>query len=122
MKVCPHCDTSFPESMDRCPQCGTFYWDDQRENTSDAAEYHDEEEQGCFSLLIFHLLIALALAVVFVLFGFVVNLLVHFEANQIKIAWISGSLLLGGILSCLIRKLRRKQCGKGPGGNARPGD
>jgi len=122
MKVCPHCDTSFPESMDRCPQCGAVYWDDQRERSSDNADYHDEEEQGCVSILIFHLLIALALAVVFVLFGFVVNLLVHFEANQVKIAWIAGSLFLGGILSWLIRKPRRKQCGKGPGGNGCPSD
>jgi hypothetical protein len=69
--------------------------------------------------MIFHLLIALALTTLFVLFGFIVNLIVHFEANQVKIAWLTVSLLLGGSLSLIIKKLREKRKGKARG--YRPG-
>ncbi len=109
MKTCPHCDSSFPENMERCPQCGAIYWDSDRDGAYEATGLQEEEEQGCLSILIFHLLLALAMAVLFVLFGFVVNLLVHFEANQVKIAWLAASLLLGGILSLMVRKLKRKK-------------
>ncbi|MFC2163379.1 hypothetical protein ACFLT2_00105 [Acidobacteriota bacterium] len=112
MKTCPHCDSSFPENMERCPQCGAVYWDSDSDGRYETKGLHEEEEQGCLSILIFHLLVALGLAVFFVLFGFVVNLLVHFEANQVKIAWIAASLLLGGTLSLIIRKLKRKKSGK----------
>jgi hypothetical protein len=98
--------------MERCPQCGTTYWDSESDSLYDAKGLQEEEEQGCFSILIFHLLIALGLTVLFVLFGFVINLLVHFEANQVKIAWLVASLLLGGTLSIVIRKLKRKKSGK----------
>jgi len=95
--------------MERCPQCGATYWDSDRDGPYEATGFQEEEEQGCLSILIFHLLLALALAVLFVLFGFVVNLLVHFEANQVKIAWLMASLLLGAILSLMVRKLKRKK-------------
>ena len=110
MKTCPHCDNSFPENLERCPQCGAAYWDSDSSGLNEATGLR-EEEQGCLSILIFHLLIALGLAILFVLFGFVVNLLVHFEANQVKIAWIAASILLGGTLSLMIRKLKRKKSG-----------
>jgi len=95
--------------MEKCPQCGATYWDSDKEIPQEAKELQKEEEQGCLSVLIFHLLIALAMAFLFVLFGFVVNLLVHFEANQVKIAWLMASLLLGGTLSLMIRKLKREK-------------
>lgn len=109
MKTCPHCDSSFPENKEMCPRCGAAYWDADRDTISEAKGPQEEEEQGCLSILIFQLLIALALTVLFVLFGFVINLIVHFEANQVKVAWIAGSFILGGILSLLIRKLKGKK-------------
>ncbi len=111
MKICPHCDSSFPKKMERCPQCGATYWDSDSDGLYEAKGLQEEEEQGCLSILIFHLLMALGLAVLFVLFGFVINLLVHFEANQIKIAWLAASLLVGGTLSLMVRKLKRKKSG-----------
>jgi hypothetical protein len=109
MKICPHCDGSFPEQLEKCPQCGADYWDSDRNGPSEASRDREEEDQGCLSILIFQLLIALALTTLFVLFGFIVNLLVHFEANQVKIAWLAGSLLLGGSLSLLIRKIKEEK-------------
>ena len=81
----------------------------------EAKMLQEEEDQGCLSILLFHLVIALALTTLFVLFGFIVNLLVHFEANQVKIAWLGGSFLLGGSLSLLIKKLKEKKDGKTKG-------
>ena len=107
MKTCPHCDSTFPENTETCPHCGAAYWDSDRDSLCEVKGLQEEEDQGCLSIIIFHLLIALALAVIFVLFGFVVNLLVHFEANQVKIAWLAASLFLGGTLSLMIRKLKR---------------
>ena len=112
MKTCPHCDSHFPEKMERCPQCGADYWESDRDGLSEASGFQEEEEQGCLSILAFHLLIALALTTLFVLFGFMVNLLVHFEANQVKIVWLAVSILLGGSLSLLIRRLKKKKKGK----------
>lgn len=115
MKICPHCDSSFPENMEKCPHCGADYWDSDQDGLSEAIGLPEEEDQGCLSILIFHLVIALALTTLFVLFGFIINLLVHFEANQVKIAWLAGSFLLGGSLSLLIKKLREKKDGKTKG-------
>jgi hypothetical protein len=123
MKTCPHCNSVFPENRERCPRCGAAYWDSDRDDLFEAKELQNEEEQGCLSILIFHLAIALALAVFFVLFGFIVNLLVHFEANQVKIAWIAGSFLLGGVLSLMLRKLKKKKkSGETAQDNNEPGD
>ena len=121
MKTCPHCDSSFPVSMERCPSCGAAYWDSESDGLYEAKGLQ-EEEQGCLSILIIHLMIALGLAVLFVLFGFVVNLLVHFEANQIKIAWLTASILLGGVLSLMIRKFKGRKGGKPIGEETKPGD
>ena len=112
MKTCPHCNNSFPENMEMCPQCGATYWDSDNAGLNETKGLQEEEDQGCLSILIFHFLIALGLAILFVLFGFIINLLVHFEANQVKIAWLAASLLLGGTFSLLIRKLKKKKSGK----------
>lgn len=101
--------------MERCPQCGASYWDSDKEGLYESKGIQEEEEQGCLSILIFHLLMALALAVLFVFFGFMVNLLVHFEANQVKIAWLVASILLGGILSLVVRKLKKRKIGSTTG-------
>jgi len=58
------------------------------------------------AILLLHFLIALGFAAFLIVLGFVINLLVHFEANQLKIAWIGASLLFGGLLSLLIKKLK----------------
>ena len=111
MKRCPHCNSTFPENMERCPQCGAAYWDSDDGGLNDTSGFQVEEDEGCLSILIFHFVIALGLAVLFVLSGFIINLLVHFEANQVKIAWLAASLLLGGVFSFMIRKLKRKKSG-----------
>jgi hypothetical protein len=43
------------------------------------------------------------------LIGFVINLLVHFEENQVKVIWIGAALLLATALSGFIAKLRNKK-------------
>jgi energy-coupling factor transporter transmembrane protein EcfT len=68
-----------------------------------------EEDEGCLSIFALHFLVALAAFVSLLLIGFVINLLVHFEENQIKVIWIGVALLLATGLSGFIAKLRNKK-------------
>jgi len=41
--------------------------------------------------------------------GFAVNLVVHFESNQVKIIWIGSSLLVGFALYLFLSKMRKQR-------------
>jgi hypothetical protein len=108
MKVCPYCDSEIPVSQRRCPSCGAQYWEsDEMDRASGLDE--EEEDQGCLSIFALHFLVALAAFVLLLLTGFIINLLVHFEENQIKVIWIGAALLLAAALSGFIAKLRKKK-------------
>jgi len=107
MKVCPHCDTDIPVSQRRCPNCGVLYWESDELAQEESLD-EQEEEQGCLSIFATHFFVAFAAFVSLLLIGFVINLLVHFEENQIKVIWIGSALLLAAALSGLITKLRKK--------------
>ena len=108
MRICPHCDTEIPENLRKCPSCGAHYWE-----SDDAVPYAglegDEENQGCLSIFAVHFLVALAAFVLLLFVGFVINLLVHFEANQIKVIWTGAALLLATAISAFIAKQRKKK-------------
>ena len=107
MKICPHCDSEIPDSQRRCPKCEALYWES--EELAQDECLNEEEEQGCFSIFATHFFVALAAFVSLLLIGFIINLLVHFEENQIKVIWIGTALLLASALSGLIAKLRKKK-------------
>jgi hypothetical protein len=107
MKICPHCDTEIPASQRRCPNCGVLYWESD-ELTQEVGPENEEEEQGCLSIFATHFFVALAAFLSLLLIGFIINLFVHFEENQIKVIWIGAALLLATALSGLIAKLRQK--------------
>jgi len=108
MKVCPHCDSEIPVGQKRCPSCGAKYWESD-EITRDEGLEDVEEDQGCLSIFVVHFLVALAAFIFILLIGFIINVLVHFEENQIKVIWIGAAFLLATALSGLIAKLRKKK-------------
>ncbi|MBN1224545.1 MAG: hypothetical protein JXB23_14950 [Candidatus Aminicenantes bacterium] len=107
MKTCPYCGRSFHDSEAGCPACGAPYWEANRSSSADSSPSPDED-QGCFTIILIQLLVALGFAAFLILLGFLINLIVHFEANQVKIVWIGTSLLFGGLLSLLIKKFRKR--------------
>ena len=107
MKICPHCDTEIPVNQRRCPNCGMLYWESDELNEKEGLE-DEEEEQGCLSIFATHFFVALAAFLSLLLIGFIINLFVHFEENQVKVIWIGAALLLAAALSGLITKLKKK--------------
>ena len=108
MKICPYCDSEIPEHQRKCPSCGAHYW-----NSGDAAQEADieeeEENQGCLSIFAVHFLVALAAFVLLLFVGFVINMVVHFEENQIKVIWTGAALLVATAISAFIAKMRQNK-------------
>ena len=85
MKICPYCDNPIPEREKNCPSCGAFYWESNQDNVKDAQEkMKDEESKGCMSLFLLPLFFSAALSAFFILVGAVIQLIIHFEDNQIN--------------------------------------
>jgi hypothetical protein len=106
MKICPHCDTEIPAQQIRCQSCGARYWESD-EIARDESVEEEEEDQGCLSIFAVHFSVALGVFLSLLLIGFVINMLVHFEQNQIKVIWIGAALLLATAISGIIAKLRQ---------------
>lgn len=97
MKFCPYCHNPIPEKEHSCPACGSQYWEPHLPVPEKGSERvpGQEEEEGCLSILILPVLLATGIALALILIGFIIQLLTHFENNQIKIIWIAGSILAG---------------------------
>jgi uncharacterized membrane protein YvbJ len=108
MRICPHCDSEIPYGQKTCPSCGEPYWESDNAARDDVFE-EEEEGQGCLSIFAVHFFVALAAFVLLLFIGFVINLLVHFEENQIKVIWIGAALLLATALSGLIGRWRKNK-------------
>jgi uncharacterized membrane protein YvbJ len=108
MKTCPYCDAKIPIEKRRCPSCGALYWESD-DAARDSDDKEEEESQGCLSIFAQHFLVALAAFVLLLLIGFVFNLLVHFEENQIKVVWIGTALLVAVAISAFIGKLKKNK-------------
>jgi len=108
MRICPHCDSPIPEQEVRCLSCGMRYWESGDAHREIGTEQEDED-QGCFSIILLHFLLAVSVFVFFVLIGFVINLFVHFEENQVKVVYIGIALVLAAALSTLFTKVRKKK-------------
>ena len=97
MKICPYCSQEFSNEENRCPWCGEDYWLPGKTDDKNLGEEKTDQapEQGCLQILLMPLIIALFSVSLLIIGGVLINLLVNFESNQIKIAWIGLSLLLG---------------------------
>ncbi|NIM59741.1 MAG: hypothetical protein GTO16_12500 [Candidatus Aminicenantes bacterium] len=110
MKVCPYCNSSIPEKEENCPSCGKVYWEPEQNKLKETVEIKESEEQrGCLSLFLVPLTLAIGVAAFLITAGFIVNLVVHFESNQVKIIWIGSSLLVGFAIYLLFSKIRKQK-------------
>jgi hypothetical protein len=107
MKTCPSCDQEIPQGSDYCPLC-----EDRTDNSRPIPEpfevEKEEEPEGCLAILLIPLLTAFAATIILILAGFIINMAIHFESNQVKIAWIGISVFIGFLLYRLFSKKRKR--------------
>ncbi len=109
-KICPHCDKPLDKEEITCPACGKLYW--QPDSLSHAENVEGEtydDGMGCFPIFFWPLLISLTVTTGLILMGFIIHVFIHFEANQIKVIWILGSVAAGGIVYTIIVKMKNKE-------------
>jgi hypothetical protein len=110
MKICPHCSQEIPDQAAKCPFCGAVYWEPEQDKLEEKIEAEEsEEERGCLSLFFLPLFLSTAVAAFLIITGFVINLVVHFESNQVKIIWVGSSLLVGFALYLLLSKIKKQR-------------
>lgn len=109
-KICPHCDGPLEKEDITCPACGKLYW--QPDSLSHAEIVGGETEDdvmGCLPIFFWPLLISLTVTSGLILLGFIIHVFIHFEANQVKVIWILGSVAAGGIVYTIIVKIKNKE-------------
>ncbi len=110
MKICPYCGQEIPNQETKCPSCGAVYWEPEQNKLNEKIETKEgEEEQGCLCLFLVPLFLSIGVAAFLITAGFAINLMVHFESNQVKIIWIGSSLLVGFALYFLLSKIRKQR-------------
>lgn len=110
MNICPYCDTKIPEKKTFCPHCGKEYWRPGEEKRIGREDIKEETEKlGCLQIMFMPLAIALGSAFLLVLAGFLLNLFIHFESNQLKIAWIGTSCALGLAVYHFLSRKRKSE-------------
>lgn len=96
MKICTSCGQEIPQDSDYCPVC------------EERMEVEKEQEpEGCLTILLIPLLTAFAATFILILAGFIINMAIHFESNQVKIAWIGISVFIGFVLYTLFSRKRK---------------
>ncbi len=109
MKTCPYCSSAIPESESSCPECGKEYWDpDIPRGKASEEKREEEEEPGCLPVIVMPLIIALLSVSFLISCGVIINLFADFESNQVKIAWLLGSVLVGLAVYFLLSKSKRQ--------------
>jgi hypothetical protein len=110
VKICPYCNSSIPEKEEKCPSCGKVYWEPEKDKQKEAIETEKNEEgRGCLSLFLVPLFLAIAVAAFLIAAGIGINLMVHFENNQLKIIWIGSSILAGFVVYLLLSKVKKQR-------------
>jgi hypothetical protein len=107
LKTCPYCDTSFPEEKTHCPECGASYWGGEEGRDAIPHSPPPQTEQGCLSLLLVPVLTSLAAVAVLIAVGFLINTIVMFESQQVRVLWFGGSVAVGLGIFRLILYLRQ---------------
>lgn len=109
MKICPYCSQKIPEGENKCSGCGKEYWIPGK-TEREARDERTEEVQklGCLQILFMPLAIALFSGLFLIFCGFIINLLINFESNQVKIIWIVSSSLAGFAIYLLLSKIKKQ--------------
>ncbi len=108
MKSCPYCDNPIPEDKTLCPQCGKEYWAPEIAGRRDRDTDQEDERPGCLQVFLIPLVTALLSAAFLISSGVIINLITHFESNQVKIAWLLGSVLTGVAVYLLLSNKRKQ--------------
>lgn len=109
MKTCPYCSSTLPGSESTCPECGKEYWDPDLPKGRDYEEKQEEEEEpGCLQIFIIPVVTAICSVFFLILSGVIINLFADFESNQVKIAWLLGSVLSGLAVYFFMSKRKRQ--------------
>ena len=108
MKICPHCSSKIPEDKISCPQCGKEYWVPEMPEKIGGTEDQDEDTPGCLQVVLVPLITALLTVLFLISCGIIINLFANFESNQVKIAWLLGSVLVGLAVYFLLTKSKRQ--------------
>ncbi len=108
LKTCPYCDTTFPQDETHCPACGASYWEAEKGAEERTEQPPSQTEQGCLSLLLVPVLASLAAVALVIAAGFLINTLVFFESQQVKVLWIGGSIAVGLGIFRLITCMRQR--------------
>lgn len=108
MKTCPYCDSKIPENGTLCPQCGKEYWVQEIPERRDRDADQEDESPGCLQVFLIPLITALLSAAFLISCGVIINLITHFENNQVKIAWLLGSVLVGVAVYFLLSKKKKQ--------------
>lgn len=108
MKICPYCSSQIPDNKTLCPHCGKEYWLPEIQADKGSEEIPEEEHGGCLQVILTPLIIA-ALSIAFLVScGIIINLFANFESNQVKIAWLLGSVSVGLAVYFLLSKKKRR--------------
>ncbi|MCK4760520.1 MAG: hypothetical protein KAT69_10755 [Candidatus Aminicenantes bacterium] len=108
MKICPHCSSKIPEDKISCPQCGKEYWVPEMPEKKGGEEDQEEDTSGCLQVVLLPLIVALLTVSFLISCGILVNLFANFESNQVKIAWLLGSVLVGLAVYFLLTKSKKQ--------------
>ncbi len=108
MKICPHCSSQIPENKISCPQCGKEYWVPEMPEETGGAEDLDEDASGCLQVVLVPVITALLTALFLISCGIIINLFANFESNQVKIAWLLGSVFVGLAVYFFLTRSRRQ--------------
>ena len=110
MKTCPYCNSSIPEKEEKCLSCGEVYWEPSQNKIKEKTEITESEEgRGCLSIVLVPLFLSIGVAAFLIIAGVAINIIVHFESNQIKIAWIVSSLLVGLAIYFLLSRIKKQK-------------
>ena len=108
MKICPYCNQEIPQEETKCPSCGAVYWEPDQTKLKEKIELKENQEgQGCFSLFLVPFFLSIVVVAFLIIAGVAINLMIHFESNQIKIAWIVSSFLVGLAIYLLLSKIKK---------------
>ena len=108
-KFCPYCDKPLDDEDITCPACGQLFWHPDSLPYGEIAERETEDDTGgCLSLLLWPLIISFSVTSLLILLGFIIHVFSHFEANQVKVIWILGSVAAGGLVYMITMKIKKK--------------